>query len=125
MSDVVGAGWLMRSVSHKYCMSIIEQFQKLDDLIFEHTQPPVRTILRNQLALTREQVEAYQASSDRQDETLSAQAQAIAQLQQENKQLVSQKEEAERRRIAEGDETLRADLKKQEEARKRRSLHYD
>jgi hypothetical protein len=106
-------------------MSIIEQFQKLDDLIFEHTQPPVRTILRNQLALTREQVEAYQASSDRQDETLSAQAQAIAQLQQENKQLVSQKEEAERRRIAEGDETLRADLKKQEEARKRRSLHYD
>jgi hypothetical protein len=39
--------------------------------------------------------------------------------------LVSQKEEAERRRIAEGDETLRADLKKQEEARKRRSLHYD
>lgn len=62
-------------------MSMIDQFQKLDDLIVEHTNPPVRTILRNQLALTREQLEAYQASSDRQDQTLAAQAETIAELQ--------------------------------------------
>ena len=37
-------------------MSILDQFQKLDNLIIEHTQPPVRTVLRNQLALAREQV---------------------------------------------------------------------
>lgn len=62
-------------------MSMIDQFQKLDDLIVEHTQPPVRAILRNQLALTREQVEAYQAASDKQDQTLAKQAEAIAELQ--------------------------------------------
>ena len=61
-------------------MSMIDQFQKLDDLIVEHTQPPVRSILRNQLALTREQVEAYQAASDEQDKTLSRQAQEIERL---------------------------------------------
>ena len=59
---------------------MIDQFQKLDDLIVEHTQLPVRTILRNQLALTREQVEAYQAGSDEQDKTLSRQAQEIERL---------------------------------------------
>ena len=66
-------------------MSMLDQFQKLDDLIVEHTQPPTRAILRNQLALTREQVEAYQAASDKQDQTLSSQAEAIAALQEENR----------------------------------------
>jgi hypothetical protein len=47
----------------------------------------VQAILRNQLALTREQVEAYQHSSDEQDATLAWQAKAIAELQEENQRL--------------------------------------
>jgi hypothetical protein len=62
---------------------MIEQFQKLDELIIQHTQPPVRAILRHQLSLTREQVEAYQASSDKQDKTLQEQAEMIEQLMKE------------------------------------------
>jgi DNA-binding MarR family transcriptional regulator len=72
-------------------MSILDQFQKLDDLIVKHTQPPVRTILRNQLALTREQVEAYQAASDKQDQTLAAQMQTIERLMKEKEALVAAK----------------------------------
>jgi chromosome segregation ATPase len=64
-------------------VSILDQFQKLDDLIIERTQPPLRTELRNQLALTREQVEAYQESSDKQDKTLAAQLETITSLQDE------------------------------------------
>jgi|ERR1051325_1059876 hypothetical protein len=71
-------------------MSLMDQFQKLDDLILELTLPPVQTELRNQLALTREQIEAYQAASDNQDATLQRQAKAIAELQGENKRLVEQ-----------------------------------
>jgi len=59
-------------------MGLMDQFQKLDDLILEHTSPPVQGILRNQLALTREQIEAYQAASDKQDATLQKQAEAMA-----------------------------------------------
>jgi hypothetical protein len=70
-------------------MSMIDQFQKLDDLIKKHTESEVTTILRGQLALTQEQVEAYQAASDKQDRTLSSQAEAIAELQEENKELVA------------------------------------
>jgi hypothetical protein len=68
-------------------MSILDQFQKLDDLIILHTKPPVTTILRGQLALTREQIEAYQASSDKQDQTLAAQAETIERLMKENEAL--------------------------------------
>lgn len=68
---------------------MLDQFQKLDDLIVEHTLPPARTILRNQLALTREQVEAYQAASDKQDATLAKQAEAIGELEEKNKSLVA------------------------------------
>jgi phage-related minor tail protein len=64
-------------------MSMIDQFQKLDDLIVEHTLPPVQTMLRNQLALTREQIEAYQAASDNQDQTLAAQIKTIEGLMKE------------------------------------------
>jgi hypothetical protein len=69
-------------------MSLMDQFQKLDDLIVEHTLPPAQTILRNQLALAREQIEAYQAASDKQDATLERQANAIAELQEEKKKLL-------------------------------------
>lgn len=67
-------------------MSMIDQFQKLDDLIFELTQDKVRATLRHQLALTREQVEAYQATSDKQDKTLAKQAETIAELQSRNQE---------------------------------------
>jgi hypothetical protein len=70
-------------------MSILDQFQRLDDLIIEHTKPPITAMLRGQLALTREQIEAYQASSDRQDETLAKQAELIATLQDKIKRLES------------------------------------
>ncbi len=72
-------------------MSILDLFQKLDDLIVEHTQPPAQSILRNQLALTREQIEAYQAASDKQDQTLAAQIQTIERLMKENEALVAAK----------------------------------
>ena len=65
-------------------MSIFDQFQKLDDLIILHTKTPVTAILRGQLALTREQIEAYQASSDKQDQTLAAQIETIERLVKEN-----------------------------------------
>jgi hypothetical protein len=71
----------------------MDQFEKLDDLILEHTVPPVQTLLRNQLALTREQIEAYQMASDKQDETLARQATAIEKLQAENKRLVERQSE--------------------------------
>jgi hypothetical protein len=79
-------------------MGILDQFQKLEDLIIEHTQPPTRTRLRNQLALTREQLEAYQASSDRQDHTLSRQAKTITTLQKANQELVAKYEKPDRER---------------------------
>ena len=66
-------------------MSMIAQFQKLDDLIGENTRPPVTAILRNQLALMREQVEAYHASSEKQDETLAKQIQNTEALASEYK----------------------------------------
>ncbi len=73
-------------------MGMLDQFQKLDELIVENTRPPIRTMLRNQLALTREQVEAYQAASDKQDHTLSRQAKTIAALQKTNQELVEKYE---------------------------------
>jgi hypothetical protein len=66
-------------------MSMLEQFQKLDDLIIEHTGPPIQVILRNQLALTHEQVEAHQDSSDAQDRTLQAQLERISDLEEQVK----------------------------------------
>jgi hypothetical protein len=64
-------------------MSMLDQFQELDRLILDNTHPPVVSILRNQLSLLREQTEAYQAASDKQDETLATQANTIAALQME------------------------------------------
>jgi hypothetical protein len=63
-------------------MSLMAQFQKLDELIREHTSGEVQAILRSQLAKTCEQIEAHQAQSDKQDETLARQAKAIEELQE-------------------------------------------
>ena len=106
-------------------MSMIEQFQKLDDLIVEHTTPPVRTILRNQLALAREQVEAYQASSDRQDETLARQAKAIAELQRANANLEKQLTDLKASNQNAADDYLAEAARNHRESLKKRSLNYD
>lgn len=65
-------------------MNIIEHLQRLDALIIEHTKPPVTPILRRELAFAIEQCEAYQAASDKQDQTLSAQVETIERLMKEN-----------------------------------------
>jgi predicted transcriptional regulator len=76
-------------------MSMLEQWQKLDDLIVDLTKGKVKAELRNQLALTREQVEAYQAQSDQQDETLARQLSRIEELEQANKELAGRVHELE------------------------------
>jgi hypothetical protein len=68
-------------------MSMMQQFQKLDDLIKEHTEQPIQNMLRGQLALTREQIEAFQEKSDTQDATLAKQLHRITELQDENARL--------------------------------------
>jgi hypothetical protein len=65
-------------------MDVIAQFEELDNLIRENTKPPVTPKLRSKLSLMREQIEAYQATSDKQDETLATQAQTITKLQEAN-----------------------------------------
>jgi len=65
----------------------MDQFQRLDNLIIGTTVGEVRVRLRYQLALTREQIEAYQQSSDRQDQTLAAQIETIERLTEKNKKL--------------------------------------
>ena len=70
-------------------MNIIEHLQRLDALIIEHTEPPVTSMLRRELSFATEQCEAYQASSDKQDQTLARQAQTITALQEENNQLIT------------------------------------
>src|SRR5262245_46087810 len=40
-------------------MNITKELQDLDNLIVEHTKPPVTAILRNKLHPLREQMEAY------------------------------------------------------------------
>ena len=106
-------------------MSMIEQFQKLDDRIMEHTTSSVRTILRNQIALAREQVEAYQASSDKQDETLARQAKAIAELQQANANLEKQLTDLKASNQNAADDYLAEAARKHREYLKKRSLNYD
>lgn len=68
-------------------MGMIEQFQKLDDLIKQLTQQPAQATLRAQLALTQEEIEAYQASSDKQSKTLAKQAETIDALMKEKSAL--------------------------------------
>jgi len=77
-------------------MNIVEELQRLDELIIEHTKPPVTATLRNQLSNAIEQCEAYQASSDRQDETLARQAETIERLTRENQALIAKQRKANR-----------------------------
>jgi hypothetical protein len=70
-------------------MTIIDDLQKLDALIIEHTRPPVTPILRRQLQIITEQAEAYQAASDKQDHTLATQIETIERLMKENANLIT------------------------------------
>jgi hypothetical protein len=70
-------------------MNIVTQLQELDALIIENTTSPVTAKLRNKLSIAIEQAEAHADAVSRQDNTLSRQAQAIADLQEENKKLVA------------------------------------
>src|SRR2546425_9331925 len=74
-------------------MNLIANLQKLDDLIVEHTRPPVTAMLRRQLSFAIEEAEAYQASSDKQDHTLATQIETIDRL-------VKEKEESDTKLIA-------------------------
>ena len=100
---------------------MISQFDKLDDLIIEHTKPPVTSMLRNQLAATREQIEAYQAASDKQVQTVEAQAEMITHLQEHNAKL-----EAVIKKFQTQDDDYLADaLRKHREFMRKHELNYD
>src|SRR2546430_1744245 len=71
-------------------MNILRELQELDDLIIEHTKPPITAILRNKLAFCIEQATAHVGAVDRQSLTLSTQVETIERLVEENKAVVSQ-----------------------------------
>jgi len=71
-------------------MNILRELQELDDLIIEHTKPPITAILRNKLAFCIEQATAHVDAVDRQSLTLSTQVETIERLVAENKAVVSQ-----------------------------------
>ena len=58
-------------------MNILTHLQELDDLIVEHTKPPVTPILRNKLAFCIEQAQAHAAAVERQEKTLATQIETI------------------------------------------------
>jgi hypothetical protein len=65
-------------------MNILTQLLELDNLIIEHTKPPVTAILRSKLAFALEQADAHSDAVARQDETLSRQIETIERLIKEN-----------------------------------------
>ena len=72
-------------------MNITLAFQDLDDLIVQHTQAPVTTMLRNKLHPLRDQIEAYITTKESESETLTALTQQYAQLQAEHSKLKEKK----------------------------------
>jgi hypothetical protein len=61
-------------------MNIILYLQELDDLILQHTKPPVTALLRNKLSLAMEQAEAHSAAVAKQEKTLARQLESYEQL---------------------------------------------
>ena len=70
-------------------MNITLQLQKLDELIVAHTQPPVTTILRNQLHPLLDQLEAYEAAADKKSAAYDEQARQMAQLEKDHEKQIS------------------------------------
>ncbi|MCP5528523.1 MAG: hypothetical protein H7A47_17165 [Verrucomicrobiales bacterium] len=73
-------------------MNIVTHLQELDDLIIEHTKPPVTPMLRNKVAFCIEQAQARAADVERQEQTLTKQIETIERLMKENQDIVSQKQ---------------------------------
>ena len=71
-------------------MNILSHLQKLNDLIIEHTKPPVTAKLRNKLSLAIEQAEAHSAAVDRQEQTLATQIETIERLEKEKQALLAE-----------------------------------
>jgi hypothetical protein len=61
-------------------MNIVTHLQELDDLIIEHTKPPVTAMLRNKVAFCIEQAQARAADVERQEQTLARQIETIQTL---------------------------------------------
>jgi hypothetical protein len=91
-------------------MNILSHLQELDDLIIEHTKPPVTTILRHKLAFALEQAEAHSTAVERQEQTLSRQVETIDGLMKANQskdaELAKLKEEIARRNDPKNPEIL-------------------
>ena len=61
-------------------MNILAHLQELDNLVVEHTKPPVTALLRNKLAFCIEQAQARASDVERQEQTLSRQIETIDRL---------------------------------------------
>jgi hypothetical protein len=109
---------------HK-AMNLIEQLTDLDRRIIDLTKPPITTELRNKLSLAIEQAEAYQAASDKQDNTLAKQVETITKLQEENKKLIEANTEREAERKKRGTEWLNEVAAKQRKLETSKALKYD
>ena len=68
-------------------MNIVNLLQELDNLIIEHTKPPITTKLRNKLSLALEQAEAHSEAVIKQDRTLATQIETIDRLMKKNQEL--------------------------------------
>jgi hypothetical protein len=68
-------------------MNITMELQRLDDLIIEHTRPPVTTILRNKLHPLREQLEAYVSEKEHAVEIHAQRAKKVEELEAANLKL--------------------------------------
>lgn len=71
-------------------MNIVTHLQELDNLIIEHTKPPVTAMLRNKVAFCLEQAQARAADVERQEQTLAKQIETIERLVKENKDHVAE-----------------------------------
>jgi hypothetical protein len=69
-------------------MNILSHLQELDDLIIEHTKPPVTPILRSKLAFCIEQADAHSSAVERQEKTLATQIETIERLMKQNEDAV-------------------------------------
>jgi hypothetical protein len=72
----------------QHAMNILSHLQELDDLIIEHTKPPVTPILRRKLAFCIEQADAHSAAVERQEKTLATQIETIERLMKQNEDAI-------------------------------------
>lgn len=83
-------------------MNILTHLQEIDDLIVEHTKPPITPILRNKLAFAIEQAEAHSSAVEKQERTLAKQVKTIERLMKENEELKLERSSKQRRPLVRG-----------------------